>query len=275
MKNQYSNTPIPKKSLGQVLLNDPDVAYQIVELSGLKSGDQVLEIGPGGGMLTHFLLKRQVVYTGCEIDSRMAKLLAGKFSYLHNFRLLEQDIMALDPDAVFPTGDFRIIGNIPYHLTSPILFKFFDYVKSQWDGGSPLRLKTMTIMLQKEVADRLLSSPKTKLWGILSIQTSLFADIQFLLEVPAEKFHPSPKIDSSVIKLTFRPACPYQIDNYGFFTEILRAVFARRRKMLRNTLKPFNPPDDLPLDLQKRPEELTAAEFALLANKCSSVQVFK
>ena len=261
-----TNTPTPKKSLGQVLLNDPDVAYQIVESSGLNPGAQVLEIGPGGGMLTHFLLKRQVVYTGCEIDSRMAKLLAGKFSYLPNFRLLEQDIMAADPDTIFPTDDFHIIGNIPYHLTSPILFKFFDYVKRGWESGWPLRLKTMTIMLQKEVADRLLSSPKTKLWGILSIQTSLFADIQFLLAVPAEKFHPQPKIDSSVIKLTFRPSCPYQIDNYGFFTEILRAVFARRRKMLRNTLKPFNPPPDLPIDLQKRPEELSGGEFAKLAN---------
>jgi len=266
MKNQIPHLPPPKKSLGQVLLNDPDIAYQIVELSGLKTGDQVLEIGPGGGMLTHFLLKREVIYTGCEIDRRMTKLLEGKFSRLPNFRLLEQDIMALDPDSVFPSGDFHIVGNIPYHLTSPILFKYFDYVKSQWDNGSPLRLLTMTIMLQKEVADRLLSSPKTKLWGILSIQASLFADIQFLLEAPAEKFHPQPKVDSSVIKLTFHRISPYHIENYDFFTEILRAVFARRRKMLRNTLKPFNPPDDLPVDLQKRPEELSAADFAVLAN---------
>jgi len=275
MNNRQSYLPPAKKSLGQVFLTDADLAYQMVESSGLKSGAQVLEIGPGNGILTQFLLKQGINLTACEIDRRMAEVLKKRFAAETNFRLIVQDILLLQPDDAFPAGDFYIIGNIPYHLTSPILFKCFDYVKTAWDNHCPPRLKTMTIMLQREVADRLLSAPGTKLWGILSIQASLFADIKFLTAVPAEKFHPRPKVDSAVIKLTFRPACPYTVDDYEFFSEILHTVFSRRRKMLRNTLKSFHPPPDLDLDLRKRPEELSAADFARLASRLANNNTIK
>ncbi len=271
-KRRNSGWPPPKKSLGQVMLVDADAAYEIVKLCGAGEGDRVFEIGPGRGILTAYFLDRGIRITACEIDRRMAALLRKRFGGRENFNLLERDILQLDLEEVFPGESYQAVGNLPYHLTSGILFKFFDYVRARWDEGKQPRVSSLTVMVQKEVADRLVSAPGTRDWGILSLFTSIYGDIERLLEVSADNFKPRPKVDSSIIKIVFRGRYPFIIEDYQFFREIIKSAFGARRKMLKNTISRFHPPEDLDIDLHKRPEELTAAEFAAMANAISAVQ---
>ena len=265
-KKNKAGWPPPKKSLGQVMLVDADVAREIVVRAGFQAGEQVLEIGPGRGILTKFLIDRGIDTICCEIDSRMSGLLSSRFGKQNNFRLITEDILELNIDEAVPAGDFQVLGNLPYHLTSEILFKFFKYVRDSWEAGEKPRIKSMSIMIQKEVAARLLSQPRSKLWGILPLQTALFGKVEQVTEVPADCFKPKPKVDSTVVKISFHPGWPVKINDYALFTEILRTAYGSRRKMLRNTLKLFEFPEAAGLDLQRRPEELGLDEFAELAN---------
>lgn len=270
MKNRSKQGwPPPKKSLGQVLLVDSDVAREILVQAGFKKGGQVLEIGPGRGILTKFLIDWGIDTICCEIDSRMSGLLSNRFGKCDNFRLITEDILHLDVNQAIPAGDFHVLGNLPYHLTSEILFKFFKYVRDFWDAGEKPRIKSMSIMIQKEVADRLLSKPHSKLWGILPLQTALFGEVEHVVDVPADCFNPKPKVNSTVVKIIFHPGWPVKIDDYSRFTEIVRTAYGSRRKMLRNTLKLYDFPEGSGIDLQRRPEELGLQEFAELANAAS------
>ena len=266
MKKRKQGWPPPKKSLGQVLLVDADMAREIVVRAGFNKEDRVLEIGPGRGILTSFLLDRKVDTTCCEIDHRMTELLEKRFSSHPQFKLILQDVMKLGEDEVFPGQTYHILGNLPYHLTSEIFFKFFHQIRRSWEAGNPPRLDSMIFMVQKEVAERLLSAPGTKLWGILSIQTSLFTAVEHVVDVPPEHFKPVPKVDSTVIRLTARKSPPCKIDSYQNFTEVIRTAFGNRRKMLKNTLSKYTFTDDMHIDLTRRPEELSAGDFAEIAN---------
>ena len=257
--------PPPKKSLGQVMLVDSIIAHEIVAATGIEKSHNVLEIGPGRGILTDILLRSGAEITCCELDARMAELLRKRFGRKPNFRLILGDIMELDLEVVFPGRNFWAMGNLPYHLTSEILFKFFDYIKSAWDNGVPPRVESLTVMVQREVADRLLSQPGSREWGILSIYTSLFGEVEKIIDVPPDCFKPQPRVDSTVVKISFRGDYPFTINDYELFRKLIKASFGNRRKMLKNTLGAFNPPADIDFDLHKRPEELTAEDFAFLA----------
>ena len=266
VSGRYSGNPRPKKSLGQVFLVDAEIAREIIAKAGFSKGDRVLEIGPGRGILTAYLVKGGVDTVCCEIDSRLTKALNKRFGERENFRLIEGDILALDLDTVFPDEEFQALGNLPYHLTSEILFKFFDYVKKCWDGNSAPRAKSLTVMVQKEVGERLLSKPGCRLWGVLSLYTELFGEIESLLEAPSGHFKPQPKVDSTVVKIRFRGGYPFEINDYELFRRLIKAAFGNRRKMLRNSLAGFSFPVNLEMDLRLRPEELRAEDFAYLAN---------
>ena len=265
MKRAYGY-PTPKKSLGQVMLVDAAVAGEIVDSLSLNEMGRVLEIGPGRGILTKYLLQTGAQVTCCEIDRRMGELLNRRFEALPNFRLLLGDILELNLNEIFPGEIFQAIGNLPYHLTSGILFKFYDFVKGAWDCGESLRVESLTVMLQKEVAERLVSQPGGRNWGVLSVFNSLYGETERVLEVPADCFKPKPQVDSTVVRLVFRKSYPFEIKDYNLFRTLVKTTFNQRRKMLRNTLKQFAIPDDVGIDLRKRPEELTAADFAALAN---------
>ena len=258
--------PHPKKSLGQVLLVDDNTALEIVDGLNLSEGDNVLEIGPGRGILTNHLISAKVNITCCEIDDRMGELLKIRFDKCPTFSLIIKDIMGLSFDDLFPGQEYMAIGNLPYHLTSEILFKFFDYIRDKWNVGENIRVKSLSAMIQKEVANRILSRPGTRDWGILSIYTSVYGEVEKILEVSPDSFKPKPKVDSTVIKINFRKKPPFEIKNYKLFREMIKVSFGQRRKMLRNTLERFNIPHQDRIDLQKRPENLTAEEFAYLAN---------
>lgn len=266
VKKSKQGWPPPKKSLGQVMLVDADIAYEIVRRTGAGEGGKVFEIGPGRGILTRYLLERGADVVCCEIDRRMADLLRKRFGGRANFRLIEEDILKFDLEQVFPGEVYQSLGNLPYHLTSGILFKFFEYIRSCWEEKARPRALSLTVMVQKEVADRLLSQPGTRGWGILSLNTRLYGDIERTLEVPASSFKPRPQVDSTVVRITFRDGYPYRIRDYELFRALIKAAFGSRRKMLKNTLARFNPPADLDFDFTRRPEELTGEDFASLAN---------
>ena len=265
--NRRHGWPPPKKSLGQVMLVDASVAREIVGALNLSENHNVLEIGAGRGILTSFLLESGAETICCEIDERMSVVLQHRFGGYPNFSLISGDILKLDLNSIFLDESFGTVGNLPYHLTSEILFKFFNYVRLAWDKGGSPRTEYLAVMVQRELAERLLSSPGTRGWGVLSVYTSLFGEIEKVAEVSRDSFKPAPMVDSTVVKITFREGYPFEIEDYGLFRKLIKKSFGNRRKMLRNSLERFGIPDDSESNLGRRPEELTAADFAALAAK--------
>ena len=265
-KRLIEGWPRAKKSLGQVFLVDADLAYTLIQKSGFKEGDRVLEIGPGRGILTAILLDKGIETVCCEIDQRMVKLLERRFGKMSNFRLINGDVLELDLETVFPNLKYKALGNIPYHLTSEILFKFFEYVKSCWDKDAAPLAESLIIMVQAEVGERILSSPGSRKWGVLPLYVNLFGEVEHLLDVPSTHFKPRPEVDSVVVRINFRSAYPFTINDFRLFKKVVKTAFGNRRKMLKNSLNGFLLPSDSKLNLQLRPESLNAADFAVLAN---------
>lgn len=257
--------PPPKKSLGQVMLVDADLAFELVERLDLQPGDRVLEIGPGRGILTDFILKRGAEVVCCEIDRRMTKILRKRFGNNNRFRVIEQDILELEIASLFSGDNYQAVGNLPYHLTSGIIFKFYEHVRSHWDDGKTPPVTRLSVMVQKEVADRILSQPGDSEWGILSVFADLHCLRERILEVPPDAFRPRPKVRSTVIRLNFRQNYPLKIYNFKRFDNIIRKAFEQRRKMMRNTLADYRFPPELSAELTKRPQEMSIADFARLA----------
>ena len=200
---QFKKYDIPfnkKKSLGQRFLRNKYTTTEIVHALSVEKDETVLEIGPGQGILTEFLVKTGAEIIAVELDQRLIKQLSEKFKVYKNFKLLNKNILDVDLKDLFSkTGKIKVIGNIPYHLTSSIIFKLIEekeYVNS-W---------VMTI--QKEVAERIVSGTDCKTRSILSVITQFYGKPELLFDIPAEEFSPVPKVDSAVIKYTFYEKLP-------------------------------------------------------------------
>ncbi|MBI3005906.1 MAG: ribosomal RNA small subunit methyltransferase A [Ignavibacteriales bacterium] len=245
----------PKKSLGQNFLKDENVARKIVEGLRLKSADVVVEIGPGRGALTKHLLQRSTTIIGIEVDARAIDLLDETFG--KELRVIKDDVLNVRLAELSPAKKLRIIGNIPYYITSEILFWLFEQKESISDA---------TLMMQLEVAQRLTASPRAKAFGILSIFTQLYTKPEVLFKVSRNCFYPKPNVDSAVVHLDFSTSLPPC--NITLFKNIVRTTFGKRRKTLRNGLKDLGfseeQLDGIRFDLKKRPEELTLQDFLLL-----------
>jgi 16S rRNA (adenine1518-N6/adenine1519-N6)-dimethyltransferase len=244
----------PKKSLGQHFLKDENIAMKIVSV--LESHSlPVLEIGPGTGMLTRFLVKRNgIQLTLIEIDRDSVAYLREQYPALRD-KIVEGDFLEWDIRPDFP-GDFCIIGNFPYNISSQIFFKVLDY-RSQ--------VKEVVRMLQKEVAERIAARHGSKTYGILSVLLQAYYDIVVLFKVPPGVFFPPPKVMSAVIRLTRNKREHLDCDE-KLFQRVVKQSFQMRRKTLRNSLKSLNLPASisvLPL-MDKRPEQLTVEEFIAL-----------
>lgn len=239
-----------RKSLGQHFLNDGAMARRIVEALPVTPGMQVCEIGPGGGALTRFLMEmRAIDLKAIEIDQEKVDYLLSLYPGLEG-KLIRGDVLKEKPPF---EGAFSIIGNFPYNISSQIVFRILEW-KKQVPG--------VVGMFQKEVADRIASGPGTKAYGILSVLTQAFYQVESLFDVPPQSFTPPPKVTSAVIRLTYR-GNPYGIDQEKKFFTLIKASFNQRRKMLRNPLKPYFPPEMMQLPLfRKRAEELSVADFA-------------
>jgi 16S rRNA (adenine1518-N6/adenine1519-N6)-dimethyltransferase len=252
---------IPKKRLSQNFLIDDNLSRKIVDSCAFSQGDTVLEIGCGQGAITKHILKKKVRLYGVEYDRELFAKLKAEFETEALFTLFEADILDFDFDRI-PRSDMkiRVVGNLPYHISSPILFRLIDEKD---------RIESATVMLQKEVAERIVSKPGTKNYGILSVFCQYFAECRMLFHIPPAAFFPKPKVDSSIVRLTFKTT-PEAVKNYEMFKQIVKKSFNQRRKMLRNSLSSLLENRTVDFDLRLRPEELSVNDFIHLSNLLSN-----
>lgn len=250
----------PKKALGQHFLIDDGIAQQIVD-SLQTPYPNVLEIGPGMGVLTRFLLQRpDMDLRVVEIDRESVAYLQQHFPEL-NDRILATDFLKLHLDELY-SEPVSIIGNFPYNISSQILFKILE--------NKDLVPETVG-MFQKEVAERVASAPGKKMYGILSVLLQAFFDIEYLFTVHEHSFNPPPKVKSAVIRITRNPEKRLHCDE-ALFKNVVKTAFNQRRKTLRNSLKTFTFTSDFKENelLSKRPEQLSVAEFETICENIVS-----
>lgn len=254
--------PTPKKSLGQHFLKNQLVLDKILALAEVRPGDRVLEIGPGPGALTRALLDAGAAVVALEADPRMVAHLAQEphpgLTVLHTDALRE-DFIAM---AQRYGGKFKLVANLPYNISGPLT----ALLLRQRDAFSD-----MTLMYQREVAERIAALPGGRDRGILSVHAQTFCQVTMGFKIPPGAFYPPPKVDSAVIRLVVRPAPVEPIDDENFYWKLVAGCFQKRRKMLRNSLKAFaaDPEPALtPAGLEgtERPEELDSATWIRLAN---------
>jgi 16S rRNA (adenine1518-N6/adenine1519-N6)-dimethyltransferase len=229
----------PRRSLGQNFLCDPNIARNIVAAIAPGPNDTVVEIGPGEGALTHVLAARAgrlvIVDLDDRVIARMREMLAGTA-----VEVLHEDFLNVDlPALAAGKGKLRVVGNIPYNITTPILFHLLDHHTVVQD---------VVLMMQREVARRLSAAPGSKDYGILSVSSQFFATVELLFDVSPEVFFPRPKVTSTAVQLIMRTTPLAVVHDEAFFRSMVRAVFGKRRKTLRNSLRYFlgaEPPSGL------------------------------
>ncbi len=259
-----------KKHLGQHFLTDETIARDIADSLTENGYNHVLEIGPGMGVLTKYLLTKKPKVTVMEIDTESVAYLHETFPVEHiklntkseKFSILESDFLKQDIASVFNQEQVAIIGNFPYNISSQIVFKAIEnrnYVP-EFSG-----------MFQKEVAQRIAEKEGSKTYGILSVLTQAFYDVEYLFTVPPTVFNPPPKVDSGVIRCIRKENYTLPVDEKLFF-RVVKMSFNQRRKMLRGSLKSFNLSESLKEDpiFAKRPEQLSVQEFINLTAKIAN-----
>jgi len=252
----------PKKKLGQHFLTDLNIAKKISDTLNFENYNEVLEIGPGMGVLTSFILKKTIPYV-IEIDSDSVKYLNDNFIELKN-RIIEEDFLKLDLNTIF-NKPFAVIGNFPYNISSQIVFKVIEYRKV---------IPFFSGMFQKEVAQRICEPSGSKKYGILSVLCQLFFNTKYLFSVSSNVFHPKPKVDSGVIQMhrkeNFLLNC-----NEELLFKIIKISFQQRRKTLRNSLKTLSLPKNIAEDsiFDLRPESLNCEAFVKLTKMIENVKL--
>lgn len=252
----------PKKALGQHFLTDETVAQRIAATLDGYPDLPVLEVGPGMGVLTKYLLGRDLLVA--EIDDESVAYLRATYPTLDG-RIIEGDFLQMDLHDLYGDRPFCVIGNYPYNISSQIFFKVLDY-KDQ--------VLCCSGMLQKEVAERLAAGPGSKVYGILSVLLQAWYKVEYLFTVDENVFNPPPKVKSGVVRLTRNDVTSLGCDERLFKT-VVKTSFGQRRKTLRNSLRGLVPPDrplpDLPV-MAKRPEQLGVSEFIDLTNLIASLR---
>ena len=250
----------PRKSLGQNFIQDPNTIRKIAASLRAPAGAPVVEIGPGTGALTEVLCERHPGLTALEVDERAVDHLRRMLPGLdvRHVDVLEADWGALAREK---GGALYVIGNLPYNITSPILFGLLD---------ARAHLEEAVVMMQREVAERLVAAPRTKAYGILSVQVQLFSAPELLFQVSRHVFYPKPDVTSAVVRLTFEapPVDAAEGLDPSMLRRVVRSAFNQRRKTLRNSLSPWTRERGIPLPEQwrrRRAEELTPEEFVDLA----------
>jgi 16S rRNA (adenine1518-N6/adenine1519-N6)-dimethyltransferase len=251
-----------KKSLGQHFLNDLEAAKKIVDgMTGFNGYKYALEIGPGMGVLTQYLLERNDIETTVvELDRDSVAYLLKNFTYLPPARIIEADFLKLDLAKMFNNNPFGIIGNFPYNISSMIFFKVLE---------NKHLVNEVVCMLQKEVAVRIASGPGKKDYGILSVLLQAFYDIEYMFSVGPEAFTPPPKVNSGIIRLTRNKVEKLDCDEKLFFA-VVKMGFNQRRKTLRNALRSLQLPENALLD--KRAEQLKVEDFVVLTKLAEVVK---
>jgi 16S rRNA (adenine1518-N6/adenine1519-N6)-dimethyltransferase len=274
-KVSAARPPRAKPKLGQHFLNSQDLAARIVEALGDISQDTVLEIGPGRGILTSLLAKRARRLIAVELDRVLAAQLSLKFAMARNVEIIEADILAIDFDSFFgprpglgrpgieiKPEPVKVVGNLPYYITSDILLRLFEFSK---------HFESIVIMVQREVADRIAAEPGGRDYGVLSATTQLYARVEKLFTLPPGAFTPPPKVYSTLLRLTIDP----QMGKLGVagdgFIDFLRLSFGQKRKTLWNNLKSKFPDTELKRALAEARVKPTARAETLSLEESAAV----
>ena len=262
------------KSLGQNFLINQEVVEAIVESSQISKEDLVIEIGPGLGTLTKYLLETARKVICIELDKKMIKILEDRFSLYENFTLINQDVLKVDLQELIEKEkqnkeikNVKIVANLPYYITTPIIMKLLE---------EQLDLESITVMIQKEVADRLITIPGEKETGAITYSVYYYAQAQGILEVPNSSFIPEPEVTSKVIKLTIRKEPPIEVKSKEVMFRIIKCAFMQRRKTLLNALVNTNVFKNkeqgvqilsaLGIEINSRAEKLTLEDYARMTD---------
>ncbi|MEO0114097.1 MAG: 16S rRNA (adenine(1518)-N(6)/adenine(1519)-N(6))-dimethyltransferase RsmA [candidate division WOR-3 bacterium] len=255
----------PKKQLGQTFLTYQPIAEQLVNALNLTINDEVLEIGAGKGILTEKLVQKAKYVYAVEIDKRLVEKLKEKLGNYNNLEIIHQDILRYD---LSRHRQLKIIGNIPYSLSSPILFYLLQN-RQFWNSA--------ILTLQKEFAERILAQPSTKEYGALTVIFNLYTEAKKLFNIPPIYFRPKPKVFSTAVILKVRQQPLLPIPDEKFFIQVVKSAFRQRRKTLLNNLHTFLGIDKSKLtktgiDMNRRAETLTLAEFVMLCKQLFETQ---
>lgn len=258
------------KSLGQNFLIDKNIRDKIVEGSLIGPDDLVIEIGPGVGVLTQLLAEQAAQVVAIEIDRGLIPVLKETLQDYSNAEIVNEDIMRCNLKELIadrhPKGAVRFVGNLPYYITTPIIMKILE---------DRVPADSITVMVQKEVADRLQAAPGNKTYGAITVAVRYYCDVTKVVSAPKEVFYPRPKVDSTVIRLDIRKECPVKLLDEASFFAVVKAGFGQRRKTLHNALTGIYGLDKAQtgailakagIDATRRAETLDMDEFALLAN---------
>jgi len=266
-KQQDDSAVKAKKHLGQHFLKDESVAQKIAQTLSLEGYTNVLEIGPGMGVLTKHLLQRDLDLVAMDLDEESIVYLNHSFPLEHStilkqnnrLNVIEADFLKFDLTELYGEEQFAITGNFPYNISSQIVFKMLDMRQ---------QVPEFSGMFQKEVAKRICEGPGSKTYGILSVLVQAYYEAEYLFTVPPGVFDPPPKVDSGVLRLTRKKELNLPCNERLFF-KVVKTAFNQRRKTIRNSLKTFNLSDNLKEDtiFDRRPEQLSVADFVMLTQK--------
>ena len=263
------------KSLGQNFITDRNVLDKIIEGAGIGSGDMVLEIGPGIGVLTAELAENAAFVTAVEIDARLIPVLEETLAEYSNIQIVNQDILKTDIGRIIDenreagrfTGKVHVIGNLPYYITTPIVMKLLE---------DRVPADSITVMMQKEVADRISAAPGSRTYGAISVAVQYFCRVSRVTDVPKEAFVPRPKVESAVLNLEPIENKETELKDEKMFLRCVKAGFAQRRKTLLNSLASAGGLDKervrrilaaAGIDPGRRAETLSVEEFVKIANE--------
>ena len=240
----------PKKSLGQHFLTDKNMIAKILRAIDAKPEEKLLEIGPGEGALTNILIQSGCALTSLELDTELSKMWKMKSIEYPAFQCVEGDATQMDWTPYLPVD--KCVGNIPYNVSRPLMYKVFEYRR---------QIKEVVFMVQKEFAEKLTASAGEDAYGILSVLSACFAKVELLFTIPPSVFYPPPKVMSACVKMTFNNI---DLDD-GRLIELVQTAFNQRRKTLRNSLKKYYSPDlEDKFDWSKRADQLSSDDYLKL-----------
>ena len=258
------------KKLGQNFLIKRGIVDEIVKAADLQEGEPVLEIGPGIGTLTQGLAQSGAHVTAIELDTRLLEVLDTTLAQYSNVTIVHGDVLKLDVPSIMNNEPFKVVANLPYYITTPIIMSLLE---------SRLPIERLVVMVQKEVALRMVAKPGTKDYGALSVAVQYYTKPDIVLDVPPKSFLPAPAVTSSVIRCVLRDKPPVDVIDEKLFFRVVKAGFAQRRKTFANTMKTTGLSKDrieellakANIDGQRRGETFTLQEFADVANAWASL----
>lgn len=282
MENAYQKTKFilnkyhitASKSLGQNFLINDEVINETVNSANITEDDLIIEIGPGLGILTEKMLEKAKKVMAIELDNRMVKILNERFYQYSNFEIINEDILKVDLKTLIEKEkkenlikNVKVVANLPYYITTPIIMKLLE---------DKLDIQTITVMVQKEVADRLVANPSEKLSGAITYSVNYYCETKKIIDVLNDSFIPEPEVNSSVIQLKLRKNPPVQVKDESKFFKLIKVSFMQRRKTFingvsnsklvdKNKLKQIL--NELQIDENIRGENLTMEQFAEISNK--------